>query len=152
MKSILFLLAAILSTSAFAHERCHYRFNPNLAVDVVVNNRMGNDMRGSISWDDANTCSADGEICTEIYPGTFKVRFKDLTPPDTQGATTFRIKAINKRDDLGNRYLRFSKFGSFVRGAVFMSVVIPEPNLTFFWRGKEYEMKCTEVVPHTFGE
>lgn len=145
---LFFLLTVLLSTTVFAHERCHYRFRPDLAVDLVVNDRMGENKFGSISWDDANVCGVDPEtgteICTEIYPGTFKVSFKDRTPPDTQGAITFRIRTIGKRDDNGNRYRKNSALGRFVRGARFVSYVIPEPNVTIFYQGKEYEMKCRE--------
>lgn len=141
MKFLTLFALFLSTTSAFAHEICNYRFNPGLAVTVVVNDRMGENRFGSISWDNMNVCTSDG-LCTEIYPGSFKVRFKDLTDPNEEGAINFKVKSINSRDDNGNSYNRNSQFGRFIRNARFESAVNPEPQLWFFWKGKSYKMKC----------
>ncbi len=136
MKIFIVLLTLITSLNVFAGESCIYRFNPHLSVTL-----SNTDAGRTIIWDTANVCTVDG-ICTEIYPGAFKVRIKNLTPRGELGAFKFRIRSISVRDDLGNRYRSRSSLGSFIRQASFSSVVIAEPNLTIRWKGKSYVMDC----------
>lgn len=143
MKSLIILSILFSAFSAFAADVCYYRFNPRLAVTVTVDDRFADKLTGAISWDDKNVCA--GDLCTEIYPGTFKVRYRDLTPPRTQGVVVFDVKKIDRKDDLGNRYRPHSLFGNFVRNATFRSFVIPESNLSFRWRGKNHRMTCRET-------
>ena len=146
MKLLIIGLLSILSLSTFASEIvCEYRFNPRLAVTVTRAMENMHGMRGRIQWDNKNVCTgeAEGEICTEIYPGMFDVRYKDLTPPDTQGAMLFKVRSIARHDDLGNHYRSRSLFGDFIRNARFVSIVIPNPNLSFTWRGRVHQMKCS---------
>ena len=140
MKALFIACVFLSSLSSFAADVCQYRFSPTLAVTVTVNDRAVHRITGAISWDDKNVCN--GDLCTEIYPGTFQVRYRDLTPPRTLGVLIFDVKKIDRRDDLGNRYRSASLFGNFVRNAVFTSVIIPEANLFFKWRGRIHRMSC----------
>lgn len=134
----------LLSTSVFASTTtCNYRFNPRLAVTVKVNEPFGHKFNGGMIWDDKNVCA--GDICTEIYPGMFKVKYRNITPPRTLGVVIFNVKAITVRDDLGNRFHRNSLFGDFVRNAKFTTVIYPEPNLSFRWKRQTHKMDCREI-------
>lgn len=140
----LFAAALLLSSvSALAIDVCEYRFNSRLAVTVEVKDRFADRLEGGIIWDDKNVCA--GDLCTEIYPGKFKVKYRDLTPPRTQGIVIFNVRAISVKDDLGNRFRRNSLFGDFIRNAKFVTVVYPDPNLTFRWKGRTRAMKCRET-------
>lgn len=140
MKTLITSCVFLFSLSIFAAEVCHYRFNPRLAVTVTIDDRSADRLTGAITWDDKNVCN--GDLCTEIYPGTFQVRYRDLTPRWTQRVWIFDVKSIDRRDDLGNRFRSASLFGNFVRNAVFTSVIIPEANLFFRWRGRIHRMDC----------
>ncbi len=146
MKTLIALSLTIFSFSLFADVTCTTRFDANLAVTVRMKNHM-NPAGGSIIWDDANTCGRENNewICTEIYPGAFKVTFKDLTPSGNVGAVQFKVKAIARKDDLGNRYSPGSLFGNFVKTARFQSIVIPQPTVSLTWKKKEYQMVCSTV-------
>lgn len=140
MKVLFIAFVFFSSFSTFAADVCQYRFGPTLGFTVTVNDRAAHPFTGAISWDDKNVCN--GDLCTEIYPGTFQVRFRDLTPLRTVGVTIFDVKKIDRHDDLGNRYRRASLFGNFIRNAVFTRVIIPEANLFFKWRGRIHRMSC----------
>ena len=149
MKTLLFATTLLFSFSTLAHEVCSYRFSDSLAVELVVNDRMGENKYGRISWDNINSCGReDGRwICTEVAPESWGVRFDDETPPDAEGVKAFDIAAIDLRSDLGSRYRRNSELGRFVREAQFETAVNPEPQLTLIWNGKSYKMDCSEL-PH----
>lgn len=140
MKVLLIACVFLSSLSGFAADVCQYRFNSRLGVTVTIDDRSTDRLTGGISWDDKNVCN--GDLCTEIYPGTFKVKYLDLTPRRTQGVLIFDVKNISRRDDLGNRFRSASLFGNFVRNAIFTSVYIPKANLFFKWRGRIHRMDC----------
>lgn len=140
MKTFITSCVFLFSLSVFAADICHYRFNPRLAVTVTIDDRSADRLTGAISWDDKNVCN--GDLCTEIYPGTFQVRYRDLTPRWTQRVWIFDVKSIDRRDDLGNRFRSASLFGNFIRNAVFANIGISEPNLLFRLQGRIYRMTC----------
>lgn len=140
MKTFITSCVFLFSLSVFAADICHYRFNPRLAVTVTIDDRSADRLTGAISWDDKNVCN--GDLCTEIYPGTFQVRYRDLTPRWTQRVWIFDVKRIDRRDDLGNRFRSASLFGNFIRNAVFANIGISEPNLLFRLQGRIYRMTC----------
>lgn len=86
--------------------------------------------KGGISWDDKNVCA--GDLCTQIYPGTFKA--------DYRGRVFLDIRKNAARDDLGHHCQPNSPMGKFVRNAVFR---VPY----FFWRGRSYRTSCREITP-----
>lgn len=141
MKTLLIACVFLSSLSSFATDVCHYRFNSNLAVTVTVDR-----LTGAISWDDKNVCN--GDLCTEIYPGTFQVRYRNLTHPRTPKVRIFDVKKIDQRDDLGNRYQSASLFGNFIRNADFVRIDISEPKLLLRWKGRIYRMACRETEKH----
>lgn len=121
-----FALLLLFSAQSFAASVCHYRFNPRLAVTMTFETNR----KGGISWDDKNVCA--GDLCTQIYPGTFKV--------DYRGRLFLEIRKLAARDDLGNHYQPNSLMGKFVRNTVFRRPY-------FFWRGRSYRMNCRETTP-----
>jgi len=147
MKTLLLLATLCMTQTVFAASLCSYRFNSELAVSLRLDDYL-DPRQGRVSWDDANTCTAaeDGTyLCTEIYPGSYAVTFKNYTPSDTSGAVRYRIRSIHQQDDLGNRYRNNKDLKLFVRKARFLSALVPAPNLTMTIGSNSYEMACATV-------
>lgn len=126
MKALI-VLTLLISSSVSATTICSYRFNNNLAVTL--------DLKGSIEWDNKNTCARNEDgtyMCTEIYPGRFKVLFRKYDHD-------FRISSIATSDDLGNRFNRKSQLAHFVRNARFTT-----SDMSFTWKNKTYQMVCRD--------
>jgi len=140
-----FLLASLLlSTAASAADYCHFRFTEKLAVELTLEDRLGHNAEGFVSWDNENTCQRDGDgnySCTEMGVGMFQVRLRSLGAGGP-GIARFKVASINPVDDLGNRYNRRSAFAKFVTEATFSTQLVPDANVYLHWKGQTYTMTC----------